>query len=43
MEARAFLLIALLGPAGLRAQSDTIPASEEEDFSQYDNLGIADE
>ncbi len=37
------LLLALLLPAALRAQQDSIPAEEEEDYSQYDNLGFADE
>jgi hypothetical protein len=43
MPARTLLLLALLVPAGLRAQPDTIPATDEEDYSQYDDLGFADE
>jgi hypothetical protein len=43
MPARTLLLLALLVPASLRAQPDTIPATDEEDYSQYDDLGFADE
>jgi hypothetical protein len=43
MPSRILLLLALLVPAGLRAQPDTIPASDEEDYSQYDDLGFADD
>lgn len=43
MPVRTLLLLALLVPAGLRAQPDTIPATDEEDYSQYDDLGFADE
>ncbi|WKZ66696.1 MAG: hypothetical protein QY325_01945 [Flavobacteriales bacterium] len=43
MVARALLVLALLLPAALRAQPDTIPATDEEDYSQYDDLGFADE
>ncbi len=43
MLLRAILLLALVVPLGMLAQSDTIPAAEEEDYSQYDDLGFADE
>lgn len=43
MAVRTLLLLALLFPLGLLAQPDTIPASDEEDYSQYDDLGFADE
>jgi hypothetical protein len=43
MPVRTLLFLALLVPAGLRAQPDTIPASDEEDYSKYDDLGFADD
>jgi hypothetical protein len=42
MAARTLLLLALLVPTCMKAQPDTIPAAEE-DYSQYDDLGFADD
>jgi hypothetical protein len=42
MAARTLLLLALLVPACMKAQPDTIPAAEE-DYSLYDDLGFADD
>ncbi|MFN6115119.1 MAG: DUF6268 family outer membrane beta-barrel protein [Flavobacteriales bacterium] len=43
MAARTLLFLALLAPVCLKAQPDTIPAADEEDYSQYDDLGFADD
>ena len=43
MAARIVLFLALLAPVCLKAQPDTIPAADEEDYSQYDDLGFADD
>ena len=40
---RALPILALLLATPLWAQPDTIPAAEEEDYSQYDDLGFADD
>ena len=39
----AALAMAMSAPLALRAQQDSIPPAEEEDYSQYDDLGFADE
>lgn len=43
MQLRHLLLSALMLPALSWAQPDTIPAADEEDYSQYDDLGFADD
>jgi hypothetical protein len=43
MHPSRLLLLVLLLPALAKAQVDTIPAAEEEDYSQYDDLGFADD
>jgi hypothetical protein len=42
MHLRHLLLCALLLPAHAWAQQDSIPAADDEDYSQYDDLGFAD-
>lgn len=43
MHLRHLLLTALLLPGLAWAQPDSIPAADEEDYSQYDDLGFADD
>lgn len=41
--ARRWVVALMVIPGGLQAQPDTLPATDEEDYSQYDDLGFADE
>jgi len=43
MKGLWLLLIALLAPSVLVAQPDTLSTPDEEDYSQYDDLGFADD